>query len=74
MMGTIDSRGGGSDDCTKYVNNPLIKQNLEKKDSKHSLASSQSQNDGGPVDIKRILNGDETRTNLMVRHVPCRYS
>jgi len=32
------------------------------------------QNDGGPIDTEKIRSGEETRTNLMVRNIPCRYS
>jgi hypothetical protein len=31
-------------------------------------------NDGGPVDLDKILSGLETRTNLMVKNIPCRYT
>jgi RNA recognition motif-containing protein len=33
-----------------------------------------SKNDGGPVEIDKILKNEETRTNLMVKNVPCRYT
>jgi hypothetical protein len=75
LMGTIGSHGGGSDDCNKYVN-PLGRR-MEKKDSEQSFMSSQgfqSWNDGGPFDVMKLLNGEETRTNLMVKNVPCRYT
>jgi hypothetical protein len=75
MMGTIgSSHGVGSDDCNKYVGGHLAK--LEKKDSQQSFVSnfSQSQHDGGALDLKKILTGEEVRTNLMVRNVPCRYT
>lgn len=31
-------------------------------------------NDGGPIDNDKIINGDESRTNLMVRNIPCKYT
>mmetsp|Transcript_5140 Transcript_5140/g.7884 ORF Transcript_5140/g.7884 Transcript_5140/m.7884 type:complete len:142 (+) Transcript_5140:880-1305(+) len=38
-----------------------------------SLQSNHSKNDGGPVDLEAIENGQETRTTLMVKNVPCKY-
>ena len=29
--------------------------------------------DGGPVDIEKIKSGEEIRTNLMVKNIPCQY-
>jgi hypothetical protein len=43
-----------------------------KQDSNASI-SNLSQMDGGPIDVEKILSGEETRTNIMVRHIPCRY-
>jgi len=36
-------------------------------------STSSKKNDGGPVDVDRIARNEETRTNLMVKNVPCRY-
>ena len=50
---------------------------MEKKDSQRSFMSSQGchgWHDGGPFDVTKLLNGEETRTNLMVKNVPCRYT
>ena len=33
-----------------------------------------SGNDGGPIDLEKILTGEETRTRLMVKNIPCRYT
>ena len=76
MMGTIgSSHGVGSDDCNKQVSGGHFNK-MEKKDSQQSFVSnfSYSQYDGGALDLNKILSGEEKRTNLMVRNVPCRYS
>ena len=38
------------------------------------MLSTSSKNDGGPIDMEKILRGEETRTNLMVKNIPCRYT
>ena len=38
------------------------------------MQSSIGGNEGGPVDLEKILSGHETRTNLMVKNIPCRYT
>jgi len=75
LLGTIGSHGGGSDDhChSKYINR-LDHNMLQKQDSQQSFISNISKNDGGPVDIDKIAKNEETRTNLMVKNVPCRYT
>ena len=73
LLGTIGSQCGGSDDSGAKFINPLAK-TMQKADSRQSFVSSFSQNDGGPIDIEKILSGEETRTNLMVQNIPCRYT
>jgi len=29
--------------------------------------------DGGPIDIEKIISGEKTETNVMVRNIPCKY-
>jgi hypothetical protein len=33
-----------------------------------------SKNDGGPVEVDKIFNCEETRTNLMIKNIPCKYT
>lgn len=65
MLGTIGS--GGTDDKN-------MPKNMNKQDSSQSFYSSLSKNDGGPIDPEKILKGEETRTNIMVKNIPCKYS
>jgi hypothetical protein len=74
MLGTIRSTGGGSDDYgSKYIN-PIAIPDMQNQESRHSFISSASNNDGGPIDLDKILAGEEYRTNIMVKNIPCRYS
>ena len=68
LLGTIGS--GGTDGEAKN----MAQQHMKKQDSSQSFFSSVSKNDGGPIDPEKILKCEETRTNIMVKNIPCRYT
>lgn len=73
MNGSIRSVGGSDDLGRQYIN-PIAVPDIQKQDSKQSFMSSASMNDGGPVELDKILKGEETRTNIMVKNIPCKYT
>lgn len=73
MLGTIGSHGGGSEEHPRYHNPIGNKDQFERDSNTNKSTSTYSKNDGGRVDLEKILSGEETRTNLMVRNIPCRY-
>ena len=77
LMATISGRK--SDDYWEFKNH--AKPNLLKQESKKSILNSVSNHshstnlDGGEnVDLDKVKSGEETRTNIMVKNIPCRYT
>lgn len=74
MHDTIRSKCGRSDDNGRNYTETMVNPDIQKQESRNSFISCTSTNDGGPVDLEKILKGEETRTNIMVKNIPCRYS
>lgn len=76
LQGTIGSQGNSSAEELFTFGNGLVKRDeRDDRDSQHSNNfSNMSGADGGPIDLEKILTGEETRTCLMVKNIPCRYT
>ena len=77
LMATISGRK--SDDYWDLKNQ---RPNLTRQESRQSMPNSSSlashghstNLDGGDVDLEKVKNSEETRTNIMVKNIPCRYT
>ena len=79
MLGTIGSQGNSSNEEQMKFGAHALRKSYDREDREyinddHSFISNTSFNDGGPIDLEKILRGEETRTCLMVKNIPCRYT